>query len=299
MLIPVFSLIVLESRDRAWWWIYTLSSLALLLWLEWGRDTWVPRFAEGLEGVDARTWRTMAMFMTVVLTVMVVQRFHRDLHRARKAMQASYERSETLILNILPASIAKRLKGAQERIADDVEEASVLFADLVGFTKIASQQTASETVNLLNAIFSEFDRAVDAHGLEKIKTIGDAYMAAAGVPTPRPDHVAQLLRLAEAMLEIVDQYNQTSDYALQLRVGVSSGPLTAGVIGARKFTYDIWGDTVNVASRMESTGIPGRIQVTPNVAKAAAEHFEFEDRGAIQVKGKGEMQTFLLTQSTD
>lgn len=150
---------------------------------------------------------------------------------------------------------------------------------------------------MLNAIFTAFDAAVVAHGLEKIKTIGDSYMVASGLPTPRPDHAPQLLRFAVTMLGLLERHNARTGDGLELRIGVHSGPLTAGVIGSRKFTYDIWGDTVNVASRMESTGIPGRIQVTEAVAQAASAAFEFEARGPIAIKGKGEMETFLLVTS--
>ncbi|MDP6943454.1 MAG: adenylate/guanylate cyclase domain-containing protein [Myxococcota bacterium] len=218
-----------------------------------------------------------------------------DLHLARKKLAHAHEQSELLLLNILPASIAQRLKTHHEvTIADDYPEASVLFADLVGFTSLSSRQTASETVVMLNGIFSAFDVAVVAHGLEKIKTIGDSYMVASGVPVRRRDHVTQLLALALTMQRLLAVHNMRHGYDLELRIGVHTGPLTAGVIGSRKFTYDIWGDTVNVASRMESTGISGRIQVSEAVTRAAAGHFEFEDRGLVEIKGKGEMQTFLV-----
>ena len=198
---------------------------------------------------------------------------------------------------MLPESIAQRLKHQQHTIADSFDEASVLFADLVGFTALAASQPASETVTMLNAIFSDFDQAVAARGLEKIKTIGDAYMVAAGLPTPRPDHATELLRLALDLLQILDRHNATHDRSLRLRIGLCSGPLVAGVIGSHKLSYNIWDDTVNVASRMESTGIPGRIQVTETLVQAAKDTFEFEERGLIEVKGCGEMRTFLVAQS--
>ena len=196
---------------------------------------------------------------------------------------------------MLPVSIAQRLKVKQHVIADDFSDASVLFADLVGFTSLAARQGATETVTMLNSIFSAFDEAVAARGLEKIKTIGDAYMAAAGLPTPRPDHVEQLLGLGLDLLDILRRHNAATGSDLRLRIGVCSGPLIAGVIGSQKLSYDIWGDTVNVASRMESTGIPGRIQVTETVVEAASGAYSFEERGLVEIKGRGEMRTFLVS----
>ena len=213
---------------------------------------------------------------------------------AEKAMDKAYQRNENLLLNMLPGTIAKRLKSRPTTIADNFNEASILFADLVGFTKMASGITPSETVVLLNHIFSLFDYAVDNYGLEKIKTIGDAYMVAGGVPTENSEHLNNVLRLAIKMMDIMETHNLFHNHDLSLRIGIATGPITAGVIGKKKFTYDVWGDTVNIASRMESTGIPGRIQVTSNVVKLAGSEFKFEPRGEMEIKGKGIMTTHLL-----
>ena len=294
-LLPIFALVAISPRDWLWSLVYTVVTVGFLTWMEYGRGTYVPIMDVGMEAELASAMRPAAVAITVLMMVGVFNAFLGDLRLARKRLAHAHEQSELLLLNILPASIAHRLKTHQEvTIADDYPEASVLFADLVGFTKLSSGQSASETVVMLNGIFSAFDVAVVAHGLEKIKTIGDGYMVASGVPVRRRDHVTQLLALALTMERLLAVHNMRHGYDLELRIGVHTGPLTAGVIGSRKFTYDIWGDTVNMASRMESTGIPGRIQVSEAVTKAAAGHFEFEDRGLVEIKGKGEMHTFLV-----
>lgn len=293
-LLPVFALIAIYPGDRIWTTIYSLVSITLLVYLEINRDTFVPAFDVQMKQEVLALMRGLSVAVTTGMIIAVLVSFFLDLRRARVALSQAHGQSESLLLNILPASIVERLKANETTIADDFDDASVLFADLVGFTRLASTQTASETVAMLNAVVSAFDEAVVAHGLEKIKTIGDAYMLAAGVPIARPDHIVQMIRLALMMQSLLTDHNTKTGQNLALRIGIGSGPVTAGVIGSRKFTYDLWGDTVNVASRMESTGIPGRIQVTEAVAKAAAEHFTFEDRGLIDVKGKGQMRTFLV-----
>lgn len=292
--LPVFALISISPEDRLWTVGYTVIAVGVLVWLEYSRDTYVPLLDVQMSEALFAPMRAMAVAIFVFMVVGVFNAFLGDLRNARKNLSHAHMQSELLLLNILPTSIADRLKEQQETIADDYSEASVLFADLVGFTALTATQSAGETVAMLNAIVSAFDVACVAHGLEKIKTIGDAYMAASGVPRTRPDHAVETLRFARSMQKLLQVYNNESGHALELRIGVSSGPVTAGVIGSRKFIYDLWGDTVNTASRMESTGLPGRIQVTEAVALATADHFTFEDRGMIPVKGKGEMHTFLV-----
>ena len=204
-------------------------------------------------------------------------------------------RSERLLLNILPAPIAERLKASEESIAEHSEGVTVLFADIVGFTPLSARKTPQALVELLNRIFSEFDALADAHGLEKIKTIGDAYMAVAGLPDPWPDHAARAARMALAMLDATARVAAETGEKLALRIGLHSGPVVAGVIGRRKFTYDMWGDTVNTASRMESHGLPGTIHCSEATALLLQGAFQLRARGAMEIKGKGEMHTFLLT----
>jgi class 3 adenylate cyclase len=202
--------------------------------------------------------------------------------------------NERLLLNILPGPIAERLKCGETTIADNFAEVTVLFADLVGFTRLSAKTPAREMVEMLNELFTRFDDSAQRNGVEKIKTIGDAYMAVAGLPTPYLDHTRRIVRLALDMLEHVRQFRSKIGGDLSIRIGINSGPVVAGVIGTTKFIYDLWGDTVNVASRMESQGIPDMIQVTRAVYEQLAEEFEFEERGFIEVKGKGVLETWLL-----
>jgi class 3 adenylate cyclase len=202
--------------------------------------------------------------------------------------------SDDLLHNILPDEIATRLKSDSTMIADEFPAASVLFADVVGFTPMSANLTPPELVGLLNDVFTTFDGFVEELGLEKIKTVGDEYMAAAGVPVPRDDHAEAVAELA---LRIRD-HTATHDFdghTIQLRIGIHSGPVVAGIIGTHKFSYDLWGDTVNTASRMESSGIPGQIQVSPATHDLLeTSRYAFEPRGTIEVKGMGLMDPWLL-----
>lgn len=204
------------------------------------------------------------------------------------------EQIEELLLNILPKPIADRLQDRQSIIADSFADVSVLFADLVGFTSFASNKTASETVKLLNQIFSQFDQLSIQHGLEKIKTIGDAYMVVGGLPEPSANHAEAIALMALDMQTAVVRFNVKNNQNFSLRIGINIGSVVAGVIGLTKFSYDLWGDTVNVANRMESNGIPGEIQVTEAVYERLKDKFSFKKRGIIEVKGKGEMTAYLL-----
>ncbi|NET53308.1 MAG: adenylate/guanylate cyclase domain-containing protein, partial [Merismopedia sp. SIO2A8] len=181
-----------------------------------------------------------------------------------------------------------------DAIAEQFEDITILFADIVGFTPLSARLEPIELVNLLNQVFSRFDDLADELGLEKIKTIGDAYMVAAGLPVPQTDHAERIAKMALAMREAIAQFQEQLGEAVQIRIGINTGHVVAGVIGTKKFIYDLWGDAVNVASRMESSGEPGRIQVTANTYERLKDQFEFEHRGAIAVKGKGQMTTYWL-----
>ena len=213
---------------------------------------------------------------------------------AEDALEAEHARSERLLTNVLPVPIAARLKEHEEVIADGVDGASVLFADIVGFTVLSSRRNPDEVVAMLNGVFTRLDALVDEYGLEKIKTIGDAYMVAAGIPTPREDHAQVLARFALAARDELAEHNLTADVPVELRIGINSGPVVAGVIGRRRFLYDLWGDTVNTASRMESHGIPGQIQITDATRSLLDGEFSCTERGVIDVKGKGPTRTWLL-----
>jgi guanylate cyclase len=229
---------------------------------------------------------------TMVFTLLALFATQRE--QALSALRVEQERAESLLLNILPGSIADRLKAHPGTIADQFTAASVLFADVVDFTPRSEHLLPAEVVGLLDRLFSHFDTLADRHGLEKIKTIGDCYMVAAGVPTPRPDHARALALLALDMVEATRPNGAVGDLGLELRIGINSGPVVAGVIGRKRFLYDLWGDAVNIASRMESQGTPDRIQITGATHDLINEEFECEPRGLVSVKGKGQMETWYL-----
>lgn len=204
------------------------------------------------------------------------------------------QQADRLLINILPYQIAQRLKLGTRTIAESLDQVSVLFADLVDFTAASSVMTPSQLVALLNEIFSTFDQLAEFHGLEKIKTIGDAYMVAGGLPTPQPGHNAAIAQFALDIREAIQQFPRPDGRPFELRVGINTGPVVAGVIGRRKFAYDLWGDTVNIASRMEATGEPQRIQITPEVYREIKTKFQIEARGHVVVKGRGQMRTYWL-----
>ncbi|WP_413256580.1 adenylate/guanylate cyclase domain-containing protein [Floridanema fluviatile] len=235
------------------------------------------------------------------LSVYLYERLQRSEFRSRRQMELAYqelaieqEQSERLLLNILPQAIAHRLKKTRGTLAEHFSEASVLFADIVGFTELSTKIPPTEMVELLNKIFSLFDQLAEKHDLEKIKTIGDAYMVVSGLPMPRQDHAIAIADMALDMQQELAKFNIENNQNFQIRIGINIGPVVAGVIGLKKFIYDLWGDTVNLASRMESHGIPGSIQVTSETYELLKDHYIFVERGIIHVKGRGDMKTYLL-----
>jgi len=223
----------------------------------------------------------------------------RVLARQHRLLEVERARSERLLRNMLPASIADRLKQRQEVIADASPQVTVLFADIADFTAHAERSPPEATVVLLNDLFSRFDALTEARGLEKIKTVGDAYMVAGGLPDPMPDDAVAVAELALEMLKLAARCRLPDGGPVRLRIGVDSGPVVAGVIGRRRFSYDLWGDTVNTASRMQTTGVPGCIQVTERTRDLLGERYVFRQRGRIQVKGKGKMLTYFLSGRAD
>ena len=209
-------------------------------------------------------------------------------------LEQETKRSEALLLNILPQSIVNRMRDGETTIADRITEATILFCDIVGFTSLSQQLTPDRTIDFLSRIFSDFDRLVAEHKVEKIKTIGDAYMVAAGIPEAQSDHAGRIAALAPRMLDAVAAIAEITNLPLQARIGIHSGPIIAGVIGTHKFVYDVWGDTVNTASRMESHSLPGRIQLSAATRAALGEGVKLERRGVIEIKGKGMMETYFL-----
>jgi class 3 adenylate cyclase len=204
------------------------------------------------------------------------------------------QKSERLMLNILPQSIATRLKAGDEGISDSYQNATILFSDLVGFTKMSSGKTAEELVFLLNDLFKRFDTRATSLGLEKIKTIGDAYMVAGGLPTNDDEHAIRVTKMALGMYEDLEAFNKEHGMELDMRIGINSGPVVAGVIGHSKFSYDLWGNTVNTASRMESTCLPGKVQVSPSTYEQIKGHFDVKENQMIECKGLGQIMTYFV-----
>ncbi|MEI6836174.1 MAG: adenylate/guanylate cyclase domain-containing protein [Alcaligenaceae bacterium] len=217
-----------------------------------------------------------------------------ELQREKELLNIEQLKTEKLMLNILPKPIAERLKRGEQNIASSYADVTILFSDLVGFTKLSTSTSAAELVRLLNDLFSRFDRRAEDLGLEKIKTIGDAYMAVGGLPIPRSDHAHICAEMALGMFEDLKAFNQQHSMELNMRIGLNSGPVVAGVIGYTKFSYDLWGNTVNTASRMESTSQIGRIQVSPIVRDAILDQYELEERELIECKGLGPILTSFL-----
>jgi guanylate cyclase len=233
-------------------------------------------------------------FGVVYVTYVSLGYFIRERERTHAALELEQEKSEGLLLNILPSEVATRLKAGEEVIADRVEGVTILFADLVGSTELSERLTANQLVQVLNDIFTPFDDLADRLGLEKIKTLGDAYMVVGGLPVARVDHVEAIADMALAMRKELVGHAVPGFGQLRMRYGIHTGPVVAGVIGKRKFSYDLWGDTVNTAARMESHGIPGAIQVTEDVYETLRDRYSFTPRGPVQIRGKGEMTTYLL-----
>lgn len=232
----------------------------------------------------------LAMFATLGLGLVITNLFKFALQQ----LEAEQKKSEKLLLNVLPQPIAERLKDQAGIIADSFEEVTVLFADIAGFTQLSASISPTVLVELLNEIFSQFDGLAVINGLEKIKTIGDAYMVVGGLPEPNVNHAEAIANMALDMQDVIQRFNQKHNSSLNMRIGLNSGPVVAGVIGTKKFIYDLWGDTVNIASRMESHGIIGEIQMTEDTYLLLKDRYLWEKRGVIPVKGKGEMSTYLL-----
>jgi adenylate cyclase len=279
LLVVLGALIAVGLRAAMWWTAAFIASVVYALV--------VPRFVDPIYSLaDPGGQAAFNLIATALVVLGAIAYFVRQRDRFQR-------RSDDLLHNILPDEVAARLKDGGGLIAEDVESASVLFADVVGFTPMSASMQPAELVGLLNELFTRFDGHVAALGLEKIKTVGDEYMAASGVPRPRPDHAHAIAELALRIRDDVTAH-AIRGQRLSLRIGINSGPLTAGIVGTHKFAYDLWGDTVNTASRMESEGIPGEIQVSPSTYELIRDDYECDARGAIPVKGKGEMATYLL-----
>jgi class 3 adenylate cyclase len=248
----------------------------------------VAFFALNVIGVTATAWVLLQYF------VRARERAMSELARQHRALTLEQAKSERLLLNVLPGPVAARLKDDDGIIADACAEVTVLFADIVGFTPLSERLAADELVSVLDRVFARWDALAKKHGVEKIKTIGDAYMVAAGVPLPRADHSEVIAALALDMGPELACVASETGLPLQVRIGIDSGPVIAGVIGRAKFIYDLWGDTVNTASRMESHALPSSIQVTQRAYDRLQDRYELQPRGTVEVKGKGPLSTYLL-----
>ena len=282
--------VAFDRPGRAWAWFaaFVATILVALVLAEVVR----PGGADLPEGF-VRTFDVLNIVVVSAVAMLLLVTFARGRDTAQ-------ERVEALLLNVLPGDIAERLQSDPNSIADHFDEASILFADVVDFTPLSSRLDARAVVGLLDRLFTSFEELVDRHNVEKIKTIGDCYMAAAGVPRERPDHAHALAGLALEMRECAKRCLPEGDgHDLQLRIGISSGPVVAGVIGRRRFLYDLWGDTVNMASRMESHGAPDEIQITRTTWELLDDHFVTEPIGLVDVKGKGKIETWRLVGPRD
>jgi guanylate cyclase len=286
---PLGALMFLEVRDAIRWF-----ALFVVVFVATGVAGEVF-----FDNADLPVWFTSTMLALNVIgagavAFTLLASFASERNTALAALRVEQQRSESLLTNVLPRSIAERLKAATQAIAEQFDEASIVFADVVEFTPLSERLRPDEVVGILDRLFSRFDALVERHGMEKIKTIGDAYMAAAGVPDPRPDHARAAALLALDMREAAASSSVAGEMGLRLRIGINSGPVVAGVIGTKRFLYDLWGDSVNTASRMESHGTPDRIQITRETYELVRNEFVCEPRGTISVKGKGEMATWYL-----
>jgi adenylate cyclase len=290
ILAPLAALVFSDVRSAARWfvaWAAVFLGSGLVGELLGGVSPTVPR---------SFTTTMLALNVTVggAIFFTLLAMFARQRQEALAALRVEQEKAENLLLNVLPQSIAERLKVETRTIADHFSSASILFADVVDFTPLSERLAPAEIVVLLDDLFSHFDALAERHGLEKIKTIGDCYMVAAGVPSPRPDHARALALMALDMQAAMSSVDEVGHLGLELRIGINSGPVVAGVIGRKRFLYDLWGDAVNTASRMESYGTSGRIQITRATKELLGDGFVCEPRGTIPVKGKGEIEVWYL-----
>jgi class 3 adenylate cyclase len=246
-----------------------------------------------LDVVDA-TFVVLVASVLLVVSARIASHLRESEFQARWELSREREAAEQLLLNVLPESIVERLKRDQSAIAEGFRDATVLFVDIVGFTELSAKMDPRKVVEMLNEVFSRFDALTERHRLEKIKTIGDAYMVVGGAPTTRKDHAEAVADLAIDLRESATSLHTPTGEPLQLRIGLNIGPVVAGVIGTKKFSYDLWGDTVNIASRMESLAEPGTILVTERAYERLRTRFQLEPRGSLEVKGKGQMRTYVL-----
>jgi len=284
---------LLTSRGHALWKIcISGTSFGVILFLLFTYRTAEPLFqlSPSITGIIA----IINHISSVAILIIIAHLFNATVLSFEDSLEREYQYANSLLLNILPESIAKRLSNEPGSIADGFPETSVLFADIANFTSFSESTSPERLVYLLDRLFIRFDTCTDLFHCEKIKTIGDAYMVASGIPETCELHAEQLVRLGFALLKEIELFNRDEEVNFSLRIGIHSGPVVAGVIGRKKFSYDLWGDTVNTASRMESTGVEGKIQITQSVKDRIGNLFTCESRGNMEIKGKGTLETFFV-----
>ena len=292
---PVGALLFVGARPAVPWFVAFGALVAVSGVID-------PALAEGAPQIPSGvmvTYFVLNILGVSTTTYVLLQYFVRARERALAELKVERAKSERLLLNVLPASVAGRLKESDQVIADRFDAATVLFADIVGFTPLAQGLSPADTVALLDSVFAGWDMLATRHRVEKIKTIGDAYMVAGGLPSRREDHAEAIADMALEMGAEAERCTAESGLLFKVRIGIDTGPVVAGVIGRSKFAYDLWGDTVNTASRMESHGVPGAIQVTERVYEQLDDRYDLRQRGTIEVKGKGPMTTYLLLRRRD
>lgn len=290
ILSPIGALMILGTKQSTpWFMLFTLLS-----GLSWKLNYMFVGNSLPIPGQIKDTFFLMNIMGVACILYAVMFYFQSQKERTLLELGMEQSRSEKLLLNILPKSIANRLKENDMRIADSHDDVTILFADIVGFTKMTATMPPAELVDLLSQIFSRFDALAEQYGLEKIKTIGDGYMVMGGAPSPRDDHATVIAQLALQMQQELAIFNKQTDKALEMRIGISSGAVVAGVIGTSKFAYDVWGDSVNMASRMEKTSLAGAIQVSEATYQLLKSQHQFKSRGPIEIKGKGKVNTYFL-----
>lgn len=270
------------------------SGLSALLYLALELSFYLYESLIVLSPIIVKAIYMMTYLSAMLAVVMFAVYMYLENQRNENKLEAERERSETLLLNILPQEIATRLKNGEAPIADNYDDVSILFADLVGFTPLSAGLTAKQLFELLSEVFGHFDSVVEKHGVEKLRTVGDGYLVVSGLPLPCADHAQLIASAALEMLEFKSSLSSELVQGLELRIGINSGPVIAGVIGQKKFQFDLWGDTVNTASRMESHGLPGKVQISKATYELIKDDFKCEHRGAIEVKGKDSMETWFL-----
>ncbi len=290
ILSPIGALMILGTSQSTSWFLL----FAALAAISWKLNDQLLNNSLPIPAHIKDTFFLMNIMGTACILYAVMRYFQSQKERTLQELELEQARSEKLLLNVLPKSIANRLKENDMRIADSHDNVTILFADIAGFTKISDTMPPAELVDLLSQLFSRFDQLAAQHGLEKIKTIGDGYMVVGGAPEARPDHAVVIANLALEMQQALAEFNQKIGRNLEMRMGISTGPVVAGVIGTSKFAYDLWGDSVNVASRMEQAAPKGGIQVSESTYQLIKGHFKLQARGHIEIKGKGEMSAYLL-----